>query len=296
MLTLDSSPGRTTDTPGHTAGFASATAALYRAFDDVGFRAAMPHCGHCVSAVDVAALDAPVQHLDAALVARFVTKAGTTWGASDDLRRVAPRALHLAAEHRLAVNRSVVLDQLARADWARWPAHQVDAVCRFLLAEWDRLLLSPPRAGHSAHRWLRQTATVIADLGPFLTSWHRVLASDPDTAAVHLAVLLVNSELRPDFPTSIIDLFDPPASGAGGDAATHSGSDVVHLPGVGADATDDDARGALADQLGSWLAAPATEAHLHRAEAELRHTADARRLTLALERLRRYRSARARAT
>lgn len=256
-----------------------ATRALYAAFADVAFRHDMVRCGHCVSDADVAALSGPVASLDPGVVARFLVKAGTTWGDSDDLRRVAPRALHLAAEQALPVHRTVVLAQLARAGWSRWPEPQVDAVCRFLLAEWSRLLRSPARPGHAAHRWLRQTATVVADLDPFLATWHDTMASEAGPASVHLAVLLVNSELRPDFPASVHDLFDSPAADPGACPATEPPTASV---------------GALADQLGAWLTTTATEAHLQRAASDLADTVHARRLSLAVERLRRFHAVRER--
>ena len=256
--------------------------ALYSSFSDVSYRPDMPRCGHCVSDDDVASLAGDVTNLDPGLVARFVTKSGTTWGEPEDLRRMAPRALHLAADQALPVNRSVVLHKLASAQWAAWPDHQVDAVCRFLLAEWGRMLDSPPRPGHTAHRWIRQTAGTMADLSPFLQSWQRRLVEAPGPAAVHLSVLLVNSELRPDLPATVADLFD------GGSAdPRHSGPAGQGRPGPQTTA-------GLADQLGSWLASPSTEAHLARAASALEHTADARRLSLAVDRLGRFRAARSR--
>lgn len=266
---------------------------LYRSFDDVGFRPDMPRCPHCVTNHDVDRLGARVRDLDPVLVARFVTKAGTTWGESDDLRRVAPRALHLAAEQRLPVNRAVLLHKLSSLDWAAWPAHQVDAVCRFLLAEWERLLVSTPRPGHSAHRWLRQTAPAMADLAPFLDTWQRNLAGDPGPAAVHLAVLLVNSELRPDFPATVANLFEPPAGAVTTTADQAAATDQLGTIDLREGRTGQ--RRSLPDQFGSWLAEPATEANLSRAATALDHTTDARRLKLAVDRLRRYRAARTRA-
>jgi hypothetical protein len=266
------------------AGFAGAVDNLYSSFSDVPFRRDMPRCGHCVSQDDVEALEPAAHQLPPHVVGRFVTKAVTTWGTTDDLRRVAPRALHLAADNALPVNRSVVLQKLTSADWSTWPAHQVEAVCRFLLAEWERVLDSPPRPGRTAHRWIRQTATATADLGPFLRSWQRRLAADPGPAAVHLAVLLVGSELRPDFPTTVVDLFTPPAPGR------HTVAGDVQDRGV------DPTIAAQADQLSDWLASPATEADLARAASALDHTTDARRLALAVDRVRRFRLARSRPT
>ena len=53
---------------------------------------------------------------------RFVRKFGTTWGTTDDLRRVTPRVLTLAADHRLDISRSLVWQQLRAARWTTWPA------------------------------------------------------------------------------------------------------------------------------------------------------------------------------
>lgn len=241
--------------------FADATSAMYRAFDGLQPRGDMLRCRHCVTDADVARLAGPAGGLDPEVVTKFVTKAGTTWGDGDDLRRVAPRALSLAADRQLRLDRGVLLNKLADAGWSSWPPAQVDAVCRFLLAEWCRLLDSAPRPGHCAHQWLRQTATVVADLDPFLAAWTQALATGAASPAVHLSVVLVNSDLRPDFPASISSLFDD---------------------------------GTTAEQFGDWLVAPTTAEHLAVAAENLRETVDARRLVLAVERLGRFRSARTR--
>ena len=248
--------------PDHPNAFEQARSLLYREFATAEFNSAMAHCHHCVSPDDLVALGAPVEMLDAGLVARFVTKSGTTWGTSDDLRRVVPRALELSADAALPIHRAVLLEKLASTGWADWPAPQVTAICRFLLAEWARLLLSTPRPGHAAHRWLRQTARAVDDLKPFLTAWQtamgsQVPASGRRAAAVHLAVLLVNSEFRPDFPESITLLFDEAASGGSTDVA-----------------------GAVpAAQLEGWLLSTATESQLSQAADALANTSDSRRQT-----------------
>lgn len=251
--------------------FESARDRLYREFASVDFDPHMERCAHCVSPADVAALGGEVRTLDPAIVARFVAKAGTTWGGPDDLRRVAPRALSLSADAALPIHRSVLLDKLVTTGWSAWPAPQVDAVCRFLLAEWTRLLSSPPRAGHAAHQWLRQTARATADIGPFLARWQaamdaQVAAPRRRSATVHLAVLLVKSDFRPDFPGSIALLFDHDRVGTGGPS----------------------------DQLAAWLTSTVTGSQLSHAAAALAGTSDSRRVDLAVERLRRYHAAVAR--
>ena len=261
----------------HLSAFAEARSLLYRAFADVEFDPAMAHCRHCVSPEDLIALGSPVATLDAGVVARFVTKSGTTWGTSTDLRRVVPRALDLSAQAELPIHRSVFLEKLTNAGWASWPAPQVDAVCRFLLAEWSRLLSSTPRPGHAAHGWLRQTAGSVADLEPFLTAWQAAMwsqapASGRRAATVHLAVLLVNSEFRPDFPESVALLFDDEPSGRSTNAGTV----------------------APAAQLERWLLSTATESQLTHAAEDFATTSDSRRVQLAADRLRRYHAAAAR--
>lgn len=241
--------------------FSAATTALYAAFGDVAHRPDMVRCRHCVTPSDVSALAADVSSLSPEVVSRFVAKVGTTWGDGRDLLRIAPRALHLAADHQLGVNRSVLLDKLAAAGWSKWTPGQVDAVCRFLLAEWGRLLASNPRSGHSAHHWLRQTAAAIGDLDPFLDRWAQALAGSPGPPALHLAVVLVQSDLRPDFPASVSALFH-------------------------------DARSA--DQFATWLDTDSPAQHLNRAAQALGDTSDARRLSLAVDRLSRFRAARTR--
>ncbi|MBK6855372.1 MAG: hypothetical protein IPG97_02105 [Microthrixaceae bacterium] len=162
--------------PDPSASFDDATRALYAAFADVAHRPNMARCRHCVTDSDVAALAGAVTTLPAPSISRFLAKAGTTWGDGEDLRRVAPRALHLAADRQLTFGRQVLLEKLANAGWSTWPPAQVDAICRFLLAEWTRLIASPPRPAHCAHGWLSQTATVVSDLTPFLQGVEPMLA------------------------------------------------------------------------------------------------------------------------
>lgn len=244
--------------------FHSARRDLFEAFDAEPFDAAMRRCGHCVSDDEVAALGAPVAAIDPELLGRFVVKAGTTWGGPHDLRRVAPRALMLAADGRLPVSRGLLWEKLGWAGWPTWPADQATAVHRFLLAEWTRLLGATPRPAHSAHGWLRQVACATGDLTPFLAAWNESIspiakAPRRRAAILHLTALLVDSELRPDFP---------------GTVATVLGDD----PGA-------------AEQLTGWLTGADTERELRRAAEALAHTRDARRVEVAAERLRRFHAA-----
>lgn len=241
-----------------------AAADLYAAFAPVAGSSPVPHCSHCVSGADLEALAGPVSSLDAALVSRFVRKAGTTWGGTDDLRRLAPRILTLAADHRLDVSRSLVWQQFRAAGWEDWPQVETDAIGRFLLAEFTRLLRVPPRPAHVAHRWLAQVSTGIDDLSGFLTVWHDSMGPLPDpaiqiTAVGHLVELLTSSPLRPDLPATMVDVFP-------------------QNPSVAAQVTD-------------FLIGPGTDLDLRRAASEQSASPSARRVNVAVERLRRFRSA-----
>lgn len=243
---------------------ATATSRLYTAFAGARFDPSMTRSPGSVTDAEVAALGGPVGSLPPALLGRFLLKAGTTWGGPEDIRRVAPRALELAADHQLPIDRGLLWAKLRWAGWPDWPTYQVVTARAFLRAEWARLLRSDPRPAHLAHRWLRDAAEGIDDLGPFLDDWHDALGplTPPPhhrAATGHLVVLLLNSPLRPDHPETARDLFP--------------------------------AHPAAADQLTAWLTGPGTDHELRRAAALLADTSDSRRVAVAVERLQRFRAA-----
>ncbi len=248
----------------HGFSLAPAAAALDDAFAPLALPATISHCPHCVSDAELRELCGPVSTLSPLLVSRFIRKAGTTWGGPEDLRRITPRALQLAADHRLTVSRSLLWEKLRWADWTHWPAPQTDAVGRFLLAEFTRLLRVEPRPALVAHRWLAQVSTGIDDLSGFLTVWHDSIGPLPDpaiqaTAVGHLVELLTSSALRPDLPATMADVFpNNPAA---------------------------------ATQVTGFLTGPGTDLHLRRAASERAGSASARRVNVAVERLRRFRAA-----
>ena len=241
-----------------------AAAQLYEAFARVPAARTVAHCAHCVSTADIEALQAPVAGLPPELVARFVRKFGTTWGTTTDLRRVTPRVLTLAADHRLSISTSLIWEQMRAAQWTTWPSVEVDAIGRFLLAEFSRLLRVPPRPAHVAHRWLAQVTAGVDDISGFLTVWNDSIGALPApkvqrTAAAHLVELLTSSPLRPDLPATIADVFPSNARATG--------------------------------QLSTFLTGPSTDIDLRRGADAMAGTASARRASVAVERLRRFRSA-----
>ena len=236
---------------------------MYGAFESVPFDADMPRSPGSVPDRDVAALGEPVESLPAELVARFVLKAGTTWGAPEDLRRLAPRALELAADQALPLDRRLLWAKLRWAGWTSWPTYQVVTVRAFLLAEWERLLRADPRPAHVAHRWLREATAGIDDLEPFLDLWTELLhTTEPEAhhraTTGHLVLLVTNSPLRPDLPETV---------------------DQV-LPGAALPAA----------QLAGWLAGDPVKAALDQAVVLLAGTTDRKRVQLAVDRLTRFRT------
>ncbi len=243
---------------------AAARDRLYTAFEGLAFDPDMIRSPGSVSDADVAALGGPVGALDASLVARFVLKAGTTWGSPADVRRIAPRALDLAADHQLPLDRGLLWAKLTWAGWPRWPTYQALTVREFLRAEWARLLRSDPRPAHLAHRWLREVCVAVDDLSPFLDEW--AVALDPDSPAPHhraatghLVVFMLNSPLRPDLPDTLGSIFPR--------------------------------RPDAARQVADWLSSAGTEEALRQAAIRLADTTDSRRVGLAAERLDRFRTA-----
>ena len=176
------------------------------------------------------------------LVSRFVRKFGTTWGTTDDLRRVTPRVLTLAADHRLSISRSLIWQQLRAAQWTTWPSAEVDAIGRFLLAEFTRLLRVPPRPAHVAHRWLAQVSAgdrrhLRASSRSGTTPSARCRTPKVQRTAVgHLVELLTSSPLRPDLPATMVDVF--PSNARGRRAAHH----FLTGPGTDLDLRRGDAR------------------------------------------------------
>lgn len=237
---------------------------LYTAFEAVPFDAEMPRSPGSVSDGDVAALGRPVRSLEPETVARFLMKAGTTWGHPEAIRRIVPRALDLAADHQLPIDRGLLWAKARWAGWPDWPTYQALTVREFLSAEWARLIRSEPRPAHLAHGWLGQVSDGVDDLSPFLADWLDAMGPDSPApyqrvAAGHLIGLLVQSPLRTDAPRSIRSLFGR--------------------------------RSPVVEQFTDWVTGPEVEEALDRARALLADTDDRRRVTLAAERLARFRVA-----
>jgi hypothetical protein len=236
---------------------------LYDAFAMIATPGPVAACAHCVTREDLAAWNAPVDQLSPKLVSKFVRKVGTTWGDTPELMRVTPRVLTLAADQQLTVSRSLVWQQLRRAAWRSWPEPFVGAIDTFEQAEFTRLLRAHPRPAHVAHRWLAQVAVGVDDLSGFTEVWHHAMTSTDAGIRVravgHLVELLTSSALRPDLPATMGDV----------------------LP----------ANLDCAAQLTEFLCRPNTEEQLRRTATDLADTPWARRVEVAVERLRRFRAA-----
>jgi hypothetical protein len=236
---------------------------LYDAFAVIATPAPVSACSHCVTRDDLAGWNVPVDQLSPKLVSKFVRKVGTTWGGTPELMRVTPRLLTLAADQRLTVSRSLVWQQFQRGQWRAWPEPFVTAIETFERAELTRLLRAQPRPAHVAHRWLSQVSVGFDDLTGFTDVWRDAMGSANEGirihAVSHLVELLTSSALRPDLPATMADV-------------------VPANPGAAA-------------QLTEFLCEPDGETALRAAAEVLADTPSARRLEVAAERLRRFRSA-----
>lgn len=185
---------------------------MYTAFERIPFDATMFRLGASVSDEDLEGLGRPIRDIPAPLVARFLMKAGTTWGGPGDMRRITPRALDLASRDRLGVDRQLLWTKVRWARWPDWPTYQVLTVRSFLDAEWRRVLCTDPAPGMIAHRWLRDDIGGVDSLVPFLAVWHEVLAEPTPlprrTAATgHLVLLLCHSPVRAGTAAGLSRLF-----------------------------------------------------------------------------------------
>jgi hypothetical protein len=246
----------------------AAVDSLYLTFARFPYRASMPACAHCVTDDDLLGLGhSAVRDLPADLLGRYVRKAVSTWGEVDDFKRVLPRLLELVAADDLRVPPTIVMAKLRRAEWRNWPADEQRATWQFLLAWWHFDLSRWVGPGLAAHRILDAISVAEADLGPYFSNWHHLLAGETDgrlPAVQHLVELLIDSPLRPDDPATIGRLAP-------------------------------EALGNAVKQYREFLLDPVTAEELERALADFAHSEHARRLAVAFARLRRLADAIARA-
>jgi hypothetical protein len=163
---------------------------LYVVFAAHPPRPDIAYCPHCTSAEDVASIaSAPLPHLTAAAIDRYIPKALTTFGDAHDLRAVLPRIVELLAARRLATDPAVLFAKLSRAGWRSWPLEERAAIEDALSALWLSALATHP-SEQRAWRLLTALAEATDDVKSQLDDWQLVLFSSAPEREMGLAQLL----------------------------------------------------------------------------------------------------------
>jgi hypothetical protein len=159
------------------------------------------YCTHCVSDDEALVLQSTqLRALTAGELERFTFKAMSTWGDEADFRHFLPRILELfAADEQTYDYLFVKTIGNVRYHGTSWPAEELDAVERYLIALWRNTLArqQPPlRAPKILEAAAQNNHTVAAYLA--------ILAEPPSESAIlHLAELvdeLTYSDLYDDAP------------------------------------------------------------------------------------------------
>lgn len=147
-------------------------------------------CPHCVSFEDSAALRrAPLRALGGELH-RYLFKAMTTWGTTEDFKHFLPRLLQLYA---YSSDGWLLCDKLAYGSWRSWPEPEQKAVEGYLLAVWREKLMAydHPLPGDAL---LDTMLTLELDIAPYdvrtrLEAWR---ADASRESAQHLAEFVLD--------------------------------------------------------------------------------------------------------
>ncbi len=147
-------------------------------------------CPHCVSFEESAALRRmPLRRIGHELQ-RYLFKAMTTWGTTDDFKYFLPRLLEFYAS---STDAWLLCDKLAYASWRSWPKNEQCAVENYLLAIW-RDELATNDTPMPDHPLLGTMVTLDLDIAPYdlrkkLESWR---STDSRESALHLAQFVLD--------------------------------------------------------------------------------------------------------
>jgi hypothetical protein len=157
---------------------------LYRVFGRYGLRTHIEGCPCCTTEEDQKSVRVrSLRALTADDLERYLGKAMTTWGDTDDFRHFLPRLLELMVSDPdgTYLDPRYLLPKLAYADWGSWPVKEQAAVESFLLRRWEVGLTQPPRYS-SDHRelefdadeWISGLQLTGLDPAPYIDAWRRL--------------------------------------------------------------------------------------------------------------------------
>lgn len=110
---------------------------LYRLFGSYPFPAGMQGCPCCVADEHLRLLRSkPLRQLGSAELDRYVFKAMTTWGTTQDFKYYLPRLLEVYVSGGQGMELSLILDKLNYAGWRSWPEDEQGLIRAFFLDWW----------------------------------------------------------------------------------------------------------------------------------------------------------------
>ncbi|MCX5068090.1 hypothetical protein OOJ91_19790 [Micromonospora lupini] len=162
--------------------------ALYSAFAHHPMPGDMEACPHCVEPADLARfVHTPLRKLTTDQLDDYLGNRGT-WGDGTEVPHLLPRLLEAAAGGELSYLPPEAVTGRMRDQWHGWPAAEREAVERFLLGWWQRILAEFPSTT-SAWSLLEAVAGLEIDLGPYLAQF---AAIPGEHTARHLATVVQN--------------------------------------------------------------------------------------------------------
>ena len=115
----------------------SAIERLYQTFAIYPCKSTMEGCPCCVSGSDKEKIHSKhLKQLEEGDLAKYASKAMTTWGDTEDYKHYLPRIFELLATTGFIVDTFIVLGKLEYGQWKNWPEYEKDAIVSFLFAWW----------------------------------------------------------------------------------------------------------------------------------------------------------------
>ena len=170
------------------------TEQMYETFARYRNQSNMDHCGCChTDEESLRLITTPLKDLTLDDLDNYAFCAMTTWGSVENFKRFLPRILELAeSRHQDFTSLEGVFGKLPYGSWESWPEEERQAIKRFLLALWRKVIRDDGEQG-TADTVLCAIAQTEIDLEPFLSAW---LAETEPSAARHLAAFTLENSQR----------------------------------------------------------------------------------------------------
>ncbi|UKB85023.1 hypothetical protein LF887_05180 [Chryseobacterium sp. MEBOG06] len=122
---------------------------LYETFSVYPLREKIEGCPCCISNEDKECIHSqPLKKLSAEDLSRYVFKAMTTWGNTDDFKYFLPRIFEILTYEGFYFSTATILGKLEYANFDRWPESERLAIQNFLSEWWKDLIKTKPYFDH----------------------------------------------------------------------------------------------------------------------------------------------------